>query len=482
MADAVDVVVERASALLGFRRPDEAHAVVTAAIAATPDDVRLWELLTQVELTRRHDESARSAAERTLSLDPEHGNALYALASAQFRLGALQESQRTADRLLAARPAWAGAHLQWAWTHIRWATGRRTAYDDKLFPVADEPRAIAALDRALELQPHDAQLLADAARCYHALGRTRPAVRQQARAAMDRALEAAPNDTQVILAAATIARPSERVRWNLRVLALDPRSPEALARVEEAVWFQVGAGPAVVAIFAALTTLAAVLGAGEQASAVARLLGWVATVAAAAWVLVLEPVSFQRFPRQLLARTLRRDPQVAVALAVSALVWAATTVCAVLLHTGLAPSGTDGSPAVAGVLETALLLQVLAACTITVSRARAAVRSGRWSDPEVTRVRLGRHNPWAANGVLVAIAALFAWGLTAFVPRGSGTAGAAVLPASLAVWVAGFAVASEVAQRVLRKRPVRLVAYALLGAGFLTLAVRALLAQLLVAG
>ena len=58
MVDAVDVVVERADALLGFGRPDEARTVLTAAVADAPDDVDAQTMVADLDMLGGHVEDA----------------------------------------------------------------------------------------------------------------------------------------------------------------------------------------------------------------------------------------------------------------------------------------------------------------------------------------------------------------------------------------------------------------------------------------
>lgn len=481
MPDAVDVVVQRASALLDFKRPDDARTLLTAAVANDPDEARLWSILARVEEVRRDDEACRTAAERALALDPDDGSAMATRVSVLLRTGRIRDAQSAADHLLEQRPHWSYAHLMWAFTHTRFARGRRSAADDHLWPISDVPRVVEALDRTLELEPHDAELHSDAARCFHALSAVRPSLRPRADATMARALELGPNHERVLLAAGTLAAPRDRVRYAARVLEQDPTSWEALRRVDEGVWSHLRVPVAVVTAFLACTVIGTndAAGAGSL-SPVAAVAGWVVTALTAFWMLAVEPASAVSMPWRPVRRLLRRYPHVAVALVSTYVLWLAGTVAAVLVLAGGVEVSSPAYGTVAAVLAVGVVLQGAAWCTVDLTNAVADVRSGRWSDPVATRSRLRWGNRWQSRGYVLALAALFTWGLTAFVTPNPGRDAATTVPTVLAATVFVAGAGSELVQRVLRRSPVRLAFYTALAVGFAVLAVRAAVLQVIV--
>lgn len=472
--DGVAIVVERASTLIDLKRADDARSVALAAIGTDPDDARLWAVLARAEAARRDDRACRDAAERALGLRPDDSGALATLVNAHLRLGAVAPARQAADRLLELQPEWAHAHLLWAFTRTRWSRARRTATDDHFWPVADQPRAEAALDRALELDPHDGRLFADAARCYDALAHARPTVTPKVAAAIARALELEPNDERVLLAAGTVGRPSRRVHSALRVLEQHPTSDEALRRVNHAVWSRMTTGVALMVGYLGLSVLgaddAAVDGAQGTAS---QVIGWIVTGVVALWFLAVETSALATFPRRLLRNALRKDPQMRVVIAVTVVTWLLGTGVAVVLLGGIVPYDSDGYPVAMALLAGALLLQVTAWGTSEVSRARSEVRDGLWTDSALTRTKLRRGTASQVFGTLVGFCALLTWALTGFAAPHPGSAGAAVLPASLAAWACTAGIASETVKYTMRTRPTRLVVHAVLGVGFLLLAVLA---------
>ena len=92
-----DVAVERADALVGQRRPEEATAVVSEALAAHPEHPELWGELALALLAAGRPASALDAAAQRVRLAPddEWGHRLASLA--------LSRLERPAEAVEAAR-------------------------------------------------------------------------------------------------------------------------------------------------------------------------------------------------------------------------------------------------------------------------------------------------------------------------------------------------------------------------------------------
>ncbi|MCU0154085.1 tetratricopeptide repeat protein [Curtobacterium poinsettiae] len=473
MVDAVDVVVERADALLGFGRPDEARTVLTAAVADAPDDVRLWASLARAERARHDHASSRVAAERALAIDPEHAGAMWTRINALLETKERVEAKRAADRLLECSPDWAQAHLLWAFAYTRWSRAKRTITEEQIWPLADVPRAAAALDRALELAPHDAVLLADAAGCYRALAWTDETYRARATAALDRALELDPNDEWVMLAAGSVLSAPGRVANAAQVLAQHPRSWEALRRVDHGVWNLVSIPVAVVTWLLLASVLGAHVAAGGGANVVTKTLGWGVTGVGALWVLVVEVGSFVAFPRGLLRRTVRRIPLVPVVLVLTAVTWIVGTVVAVVLLTGTVPPDGDAAAALVAVLAVALLLESAARSAITIALRRTQVRSGLWAGPVAERGRRREDDSDRTGALLGGLAALAAWLHVALSAPSVATWAAWSVPLLLAARVFVFRYSAELLRADDGRRRPRAVVDAVLAGVFATGAVGA---------
>ncbi|MCS6575137.1 tetratricopeptide repeat protein [Curtobacterium flaccumfaciens pv. flaccumfaciens] len=473
MVDAVDVVVERADALLGFGRPDEARTVLTAAVADAPDDVRLWASLARAERARHDHASSRVAAERALAIDPEHAGAMWTRINALLETKERVEAKRAADRLLERSPDWAQAHLLWAFAYTRWSRAKRTITEEQIWPLADVPRAAAALDRALELAPHDAVLLADAAGCYRALAWTDETYRARATAALDRALELDPNDEWVMLAAGSVLSAPGRVANAAQVLAQHPRSWEALRRVDHGVWNLVSIPVAVVTWLLLASVLGAHVAAGGGANVVMKTLGWGVTGVGALWVLVVEVGSFVAFPRGLLRRTVRRIPLVPVVLVLTAVTWIVGTVVAVVLLTGTVPPDGDAAAALVAVLAVALLLESAARSAITIALRRTQVRSGLWAGPVADRGRRREDDSDRTGALLGGLAALAAWLHVALSAPSVATWAAWSVPLLLAARVFVFRYSAELLRADDGRRRPRAVVDAVLAGVFATGAVGA---------
>lgn len=471
MSDAVDVVVERADALLGFGRPDEARTVLTAAVVGAPDDVRLWATLARAERARYDHAASRVAAERALAIDPEHAGAMWTRLNALLNTNERLEAKRAADRLLDRSPDWAQAHLLWAFAHTRWSRAKRTITEEQIWPLADVPRAAAALDRALELAPHDAVLLADAAGCYRALSWTDETYRPQATAALDRALELDPNNEWVMLAAGSAMHAPGRVANAAQVLAQHPTSWEALRRVDHGVWNLVSIPVAIVTWLLLASVLGAHVAAGGGADVVTKALGWAVTGIVALWVLVAEVNSFVAFPRGLLRRTARRIPLVPVVLVLTAVTWIAGTGIAVVLLAGIVPPDGDAVAALVAVLAVALLLESAARSAITIARRRTQVRSGLWAGPVADRGRRREDDSDRSGALLSGLAALAAWLLVALSAPSVGSWAAWSVPLLLAARVFVFRFSAELLRAEGGPRRPRAVVDAVLACVFATAAV-----------
>ncbi|MEU9986363.1 tetratricopeptide repeat protein [Streptomyces sp. NPDC048045] len=86
---AVHPAVERAEALIGLGRYDEAEPLLGQRLAEDPDDIWAWVMLAQCRLGKENEEpdKALEATERALALDPEHVAALIQHARALQAVG-----------------------------------------------------------------------------------------------------------------------------------------------------------------------------------------------------------------------------------------------------------------------------------------------------------------------------------------------------------------------------------------------------------
>jgi len=133
-----DSPYRRATALLAQARVDEAVAVMRAALAAKPGSAEVEARLALVCWEADRFDDARRHADAALARDPENGSALAARGLVAYTDRAYEDAQRDLDRAATVRPDFVAAHV--------YGGLARAA-------LGDDDGALAALDRALLLQP-----------------------------------------------------------------------------------------------------------------------------------------------------------------------------------------------------------------------------------------------------------------------------------------------------------------------------------------
>ncbi|MCA5922904.1 tetratricopeptide repeat protein [Curtobacterium oceanosedimentum] len=474
MSDDVEHALERARALLDFRRPDDARDEVRRGLATLPDDARLWAELARVERIREDHRAAVDAGHRALAIDPEQVTALDALVTSSAAVGQDADAKRYADRLVELRPDWARAHLQWAFVHTWWSPSDRRPRDLAAWPYSDIERCVRALGRATELGADQPGILADAARCAMALRRP-----DESRRLIEAALELAPTDEDVLLASARLADEATAAERSLSVLAVNPASRGAGEQLDALLWRRLSVTVLFVLVVATVTVLGIEVRAGAP-SAPSAPIAWVVTAFAALSFSVTVRNAARKYRWRVWRRTFARDPQVAAAVLVSVLGIVVTVVASVVVLTrppGSSEPAVGHAVAAVGVV---VLLQTAALATVVVTRARVDVRAERFPDTPAGRLRLGWGDQWRRLAALPACTALGVWLFSAVL----GTPGTAAVGRTLpTAWAAVFAAcmcASEVLRRPHRRTRKPLVLWAVLGSAALVATALSVVAQLAV--
>ncbi|WP_181429059.1 tetratricopeptide repeat protein [Curtobacterium sp. MCSS17_008] len=467
MNDDVARRIERARALLDFRRPDDARTELRRALADAPDDPRLWGELTRVERIREDHVAAVDAGHRALALDPDQVSAIDMLVTSCGATGRDAEAKRHADRLVELRPEWGRAHLQWAFAHTWWSALERRAQQLHDWPYADDDRARKALERAVELAPDQPDLLADAARCAARLGRPDESQRW-----ITAALELAPTDERVLVTSAELGDERTAVERSLRVLAAEPTSAGAAEQLDRVLWRRIGA-PVLFVLVVASATVLGIEAHAAMPNAGTVVLGWVVTAAAVLSYTATVVQSVRFYPASVWRRVLRADPHVAVAVGLASVGMAHSVVTAVTVLVG----GGGDAGAAAGTVAAVALVQALAVAVLAVTRAAVDVRADRFPDTPVGRQRVRARDPWGKLAFLAGCAALVLWLAQALVGTEATEAAGRVLPWAWAIVLFACSCASEVLRRRQHRSPVLLVLWATLGTGAAVPAAIALLGQ-----
>jgi Flp pilus assembly protein TadD len=162
-----------------FQRGDYAAARQSfqAALALRPDDPGL--LYNQGECCDRLGDTAKAERyyRQCLVQAPNHADCRHSLASMLVRVGRKDDAAHLVEDWLAREPRLAAAYAEdgWLWHQ-----------------AGDLPRALARLQQALELDPHEPRAQVELALVYEAMQRP-----DRAAALYERILERAPHQTEV---------------------------------------------------------------------------------------------------------------------------------------------------------------------------------------------------------------------------------------------------------------------------------------------
>uniref|UniRef100_UPI000AF19B8C tetratricopeptide repeat protein n=1 Tax=Cellulosimicrobium cellulans TaxID=1710 RepID=UPI000AF19B8C len=285
-------VVSRAELLVQMGRPERALDEVDAALAATPDDLRLLATAGWVRLRLQRSAEAVPLLEQVVAAQPDADGALYLLSIAQQNTGDVVAARETAARALELDPDDARYHLQLADVHL-------------LGKVRRQDRALARerIASALELAPEHPDRLLTAARLRSRLGDD-----AGARQLVERGLAAAPDHPDLLYAHASLSPDAGASARGLSgVLALDPDHAEAGYLLHLRVWQELLRLVATSVILMGAAALVVTLAMSDSLVGSVAIWGWVLVVWVGITALRTLPV-LRRVPRALVRRSLRATP------------------------------------------------------------------------------------------------------------------------------------------------------------------------------
>lgn len=219
-AQAIQLWPRNADALAGVARVElslneleKAEQAVNEAIAAAPDQPSSWIVKGDVAIAKNDIGAAAAAYANALKKDPKHTVAKYNLVLTEIHLGRLDDADRHLRELKAAIPENGLLHFQEGLIHYKRGKLRE---------------ALAASERALQVQPNHVQSIILNGAAYFRLG-----AYEQAEQALTRALNAQPGNLYVRkLLVAALIRTKDRERA-ITVLApalkAAPEDPQVLA-------------------------------------------------------------------------------------------------------------------------------------------------------------------------------------------------------------------------------------------------------------
>lgn len=213
-------MVLRAGALHEAGRPEEAIGLLQAALAAEPHDRELLDALARVQLDVDPAE-AYATAGRLIALEPEDADAHYLAALASLDVEQGKRALGHAERVAELAPWWAPGHAVLADALARRPRKRK--------------EALAAADRAIELDPH--AVVGYVAAGNVELGHARW---KQAEGWYRRALELEPHNRAAQLNLVVAQEAGGKLAPAFvdvgALLRFDPRDAEARSRIDELVY------------------------------------------------------------------------------------------------------------------------------------------------------------------------------------------------------------------------------------------------------
>ena len=213
--------LQRAKAALELRRPEEALRHLDRAMAAAPNDDRIWCLRAQAFLQLERHEEALESAQKASALDPAEEWSHRLASVALVNLGRGQEAVDEAGEAVRLAPFLPIVRVQLAQAMAALPHLRRAAYDEALAAVTLDPN-----------EPECHLVVADTARKLGWTRQAETAYRQVL--AMDPANAAAMNNLAVLRLQQ--GRTGEALSGFSAAAAHDPRMTVARRNVEVTAW------------------------------------------------------------------------------------------------------------------------------------------------------------------------------------------------------------------------------------------------------
>ncbi|GAA1778493.1 tetratricopeptide repeat protein [Leucobacter iarius] len=216
-------VARRVETLQGFGRLDEAAEECGTGLASFPEDPRLWDLLSEIELARENFAAAEHAARTAVGLDPENDLLPMTLVLILIDRERFEEARDLARWMVAKQPEVPAANLLLA--HAEAGVGRQ---QPGAFHLARQHAQIA-----VSLAPNDAAVLSSAA---SVMGRAGD--RAEAARLVRRGLAIAPADSGLLLQQADYGARTDAGATRLirAVLAEDPTDSATAWALRETIW------------------------------------------------------------------------------------------------------------------------------------------------------------------------------------------------------------------------------------------------------
>lgn len=213
MADRASLLIEKGERHAAAGKVEQARKAFRQALKMRPDNADWLHRLARLELRSNNPKGAVAPLRKLAGLNPQNHDVSLQLAAALEDGGQLEEAERVLRELIAGNPGFSAGHNNLG----------------NLFQVSrDYGAALAAYERAIELQPGTAAVWVNAGNMLEELGRPGEAVERYARAA-----ELAPDYSEAFYfsgrARATLGEPDAALADVGKCLALDAADQKALA-------------------------------------------------------------------------------------------------------------------------------------------------------------------------------------------------------------------------------------------------------------
>jgi hypothetical protein len=382
-----DAIIQKAEALMDFRRLEEARDLVNRAIASEPDVDTLWSTLANIEKRREDYKAAIVAGERALSIEPGNSIAMHVLVAAYEARRKTEKARAMADEIVHRYPEWVDGLIQRAYIYSRWY--------GKVTPAADSVAKVqASLDRAVELAPENPTTLAFAAVYYGAIWRA-----DLGRPLMARALELAPTNELILQLSKDYADEQGQIDRDLAILADNPLSVSARASFDEKLWSRASSLAYTPLWTAGVVLLICHLFYDADGPWVRIVIG-VGTVIAVLTIVGIIRRTRALFPAEILRSVIEYNRLVLPALIITAATTTVILVTVLVLTFAPVERADQFFRNAISTLSLATFVQALAAAAITFTTARVDIGSMKFADSPAGKVALKRQSENVGGAIL----------------------------------------------------------------------------------